>query len=81
MDNQIDYNKTLQRKSISFPKTKQKINVAKLRKQLYLALALGLLAFWVKVIVVDGKEFFDEFMICTFVVMLLLIFKSLDKRA
>lgn len=80
MDNQINYNKSYQRDPVSFTKTKEKINSINLRKQLYLILALGLVAFWIKVIVVDGREFFDEFMICTFVLTLLLVFKSLDKK-
>lgn len=80
MDNQINPNNSYQQDPISFTKTKEQTNGINLGKQLYLTLALGLVVFWIKVIIVDGREFFDEFMICTFVVTLLLVFKSLDKR-
>ena len=80
MDNQIDYNKTFEQRSISLSKSKQNIQTASLRKPIYLMLALGLVAFWIKAIVVDGQDFFSEFMICTFIVALLLVFKTLDRK-
>lgn len=80
MDNHINYNKAYQSKTITLAQVKQKVNTANLRKQFYLALGLLVMSAWIALTIANGVVAFNAYMICTFIITFLLIFKSLDQK-
>ncbi|GAB5555536.1 MAG: hypothetical protein Sapg2KO_51270 [Saprospiraceae bacterium] len=80
MDNHINYNKAYQGKSITIDQVKRKVNTVNLRKQFYLTLGLLVMGAWIALTIANGVVDFNAYMICTFIITFLLIFKSLDQK-